>query len=347
MIVIIVPPGLSVGVFSSQIIPLANYLTEKNKVVIFCDNELSASINTIERKFELINHSEKEEIKRTLKKANWIYIRSFKQFFQFYFIRKLNSFKFKIFYDFRGLVYDESFLRNGSYFRKSFIFLAEKYIARKADYLGAVSYNLKQFLTETFKTTVPIFVNPCTIEKVVKKNPPSTSEIKFVYMGGLSAWQCFDDILYLYKNIADLLNKSSLTVITTQTDYAEGKILKLGIKNSTVKSLTHTEVINDLPNYDFGFLIREELLLNKVASPIKFLEYTSNGVIPIITKGIGDFSEQVESNKLGIVLNSAKVNLKINDINTYLKDEHIYQRLYDFSKQFKLEDTMKNHPFMK
>ena len=72
-------------------------------------------------------------------------------------------------------------------------------------------------------------------------------------------------------------------------------------------------------------------MLNRVSSPVKFLEYVSNGVIPIITPYIGDYSDDVSERKLGIIFNGDIVKL-IKEIKLIIPDIKKYrQRLYSYS----------------
>ena len=84
---------------------------------------------------------------------------------------------------------------------------------------------------------------------------------------------------------------------------------------------------------DFGFLLRENLLFNRISSPIKFLEYSSNGVVPIITQFVGDYSNDVEKYKLGIIFKGSISNL-INNIKSVSSEIVEYRtRNYKYSSK--------------
>ncbi len=57
---------------------------------------------------------------------------------------------------------------------------------------------------------------------------------------------------------------------------------------------------------DYGLLLREKSITNKVASPVKFAEYLYAGLRVLISPEIGDYSEMVSYYNLGHVVNSAK-----------------------------------------
>jgi hypothetical protein len=53
---------------------------------------------------------------------------------------------------------------------------------------------------------------------------------------------------------------------------------------------------------DVGFLLRKEDLMNKVACPVKFSEYVSCGLHPILTQGLGDLTEIVRKRDIGSIM---------------------------------------------
>ena len=55
---------------------------------------------------------------------------------------------------------------------------------------------------------------------------------------------------------------------------------------------------------DFGLLLRENNIVNNVASPTKFAEYLMAGLPVIISNGIGDFSYFVRFKNVGICIDS-------------------------------------------
>ena len=174
----------------------------------------------------------------------------------------------------------------------------------------------------------------------MKKENNSKKIINFVYLGSITSWQKFDETIKLYKTIENQLENVKLTIITRQKKEAERIITNYKINNVNIKSLTHKEVLQDLKNYDFGFLLRDDIIVNNVASPIKFLEYISNGVIPIMTNGIGDYSGVVRNYKVGVVLDQ-KFTFEIGKLNDILDDKGIYSRLEEVSNLYIWRNILK------
>ena len=76
----------------------------------------------------------------------------------------------------------------------------------------------------------------------------------------------------------------------------------------TIRSVPAQNVPRLLVAADLGLMLRDDSLTNRVASPIKFGEYMAAGVPVIITPRLGDHSESVRRDQLGI-----EVDLTLND----------------------------------
>ena len=72
----------------------------------------------------------------------------------------------------------------------------------------------------------------------------------------------------------------------------------------TLLSVEHDLMPAYLAAADLGLLFREKHLLNKIASPGKFAEYVMCGLPVMMTDEIGDYSEIMKTQELGIVIQS-------------------------------------------
>jgi hypothetical protein len=341
--VFLVSSKTSIGVLESQLFSLANLIAFNYNfnVRVFLVGEI-IDIDISKYKNIEISYLDKKTISSI--KNSVIYIRTIDIFLKNY----LNL-KFKgnhIVYDFRALLFVESYNRNKNRFKRAIIFLLELLVYLLADQVCAVSKSLKLKLGSLFLIKRKVFVFPCLVfnnlnGKNIKANFDSNI-IKFVYTGGLSGWQKFEEILSIYKKFSkECKMDTSLTIITRSKDEAV-KILETMEVSADVKSLTNDEVLKELLNYQFGFLIRENNLLNNIASPIKFLEYLSCGVIPILSYGVGDYSEEAEKREISILLNE-KDELSLNKIKGFIKDRNVYERLDKFNQEYSVDNSIKNH----
>lgn len=118
----------------------------------------------------------------------------------------------------------------------------------------------------------------------------SKDDYVFVYLGGLHSWQLIDDVFLIYKKISIIVENTKLLVITSgplKTVCDKASNYGVDIVNLRVLSVPHHKVPMYLSACDFGFLLREDTLLNQVACPTKLGEYLACGV-PVITSSIGN-----------------------------------------------------------
>ena len=98
----------------------------------------------------------------------------------------------------------------------------------------------------------------------------------------------------------------------------------------SIKWFDPIDVIQVLKICDYGLLIREKSITNKVASPVKFAEYLFAGLKIIISPNVGDYSKFVIENNCGYLENNIKLPLS----NVTLKEKKANKELAlnNFSK---------------
>ena len=108
----------------------------------------------------------------------------------------------------------------------------------------------------------------------------------FVYSGGMDKWQRVGDTLSFFKRYHNHNMNSKLLILTRNIEdlnqiVKENKLE--GIKSSIItKSLPYKDVPKYLNASDFAFLLRDNVIMNAVASPTKLGEYMACG-LPVIS----------------------------------------------------------------
>lgn len=121
--------------------------------------------------------------------------------------------------------------------------------------------------------------------------------IRTVYVGGLQSWQNINKMVALCKNAYINNPRCSYRfeffvpqrdVVTFKQNYSE----KINACNANISTLTREEVIPHLTQCHLGFVLRDDIIVNRVACPTKLVEYLECGVVPIVlSPHIGDFVE--------------------------------------------------------
>ena len=119
----------------------------------------------------------------------------------------------------------------------------------------------------------------------------------------MAKWQCVEETICLYSKIEKKIPHSSLTILTKEIEVAQKLIKKYGVKKYNIKYVALDQLDDELRKYKYGFLIRNEHVVNKVATPTKMSSYLALGIIPIYTDTIEDFCEHLSRFQSFIKLN--------------------------------------------
>lgn len=230
-------------------------------------------------------------------------------------IKGTGNFELKVIYDGRGAIAEEwkeyQVVTDQRLINKIDTF--EKEVILNSDYRIAVSDQLIKFWKEKFQYDLDKHVViPCTINSIFENSEISESktskirkefnadqnDIIFVYSGSIAGWQSFD---LLNKFLTPILkiDKKFKTLFLSDFDTNINQ-LKLDFPEQVyTKRLSPNEVADYLVACDYGLLIREQSITNKVASPVKFAEYLACGLTVVISDNLGDYSQFVQQNNCG------------------------------------------------
>jgi glycosyltransferase involved in cell wall biosynthesis len=115
-------------------------------------------------------------------------------------------------------------------------------------------------------------------------------DIVLVYLGGLHRWQLVDSVFAIFREFVKFRPPKSAKLLVLTGESAHGVMLNAerhGIAADEIRvlSVAHGDVPRYLSACDFGFLLREDTTLNRVACPTKLGEYLACGV-PVVTSTI-------------------------------------------------------------
>lgn len=164
------------------------------------------------------------------------------------------------------------------------------------------------------------FIMPCFNESNVDENAfqieDKYNRESYVYIGGLQPWQCFEETIMVYKEIEKRKMESSfLYVYTGDIETAKAAIAKADIKNFTVEYKDKNSLGSCLNNIKYGFVLRKDTEVNRVATPTKLSNYISHGIIPIYSECLKSFNQyNKESNGPAIVCNVENIDAGIENI---------------------------------
>ncbi len=189
----------------------------------------------------------------------------------------------------------------------------ERRALEKSDAQLAVSAKLVEWWKEHYQFVPKKYsVIPCTLSADFLLSFPDENEIKklrhdlrfkesdivLIYSGSSAGWQSFSLVdEFLHPLLA--ANENIRLVFLSNEKPKDSKTFR----DHSNRIITHwvkpAEVRNMLLAADYGLLVRERTVTNKVASPVKFAEYLSCGLQVIISEAIGDLSAFVKEKNCG------------------------------------------------
>lgn len=238
-------------------------------------------------KFDLSKKKHLIAFYEIIQKTTLIYVHSV---YNARYILPLYKYK-KIITDMHGAVPEEQIFwgssKNGLYYNE-----IERFVVKNSYKIVSVT----NAMAEHFKTKysneltdiliLPIFDDNYLISKISKSN----KEKIVIYSGGVQKWQNID---LMIKCISCKINDYQYLILTGNVEIFKEKLSGIDYsKKVQIKSVSRKDLNSYYSIADFGFILRDDLLLNRVACPTKLSEYLSYGIIPIVKYSlIGDFSD--------------------------------------------------------
>ncbi len=195
----------------------------------------------------------------------------------------------------------------------------EKEAVNNSDFRISVSNKLVTYWQTNFSYIQNNhIVIPCTLNsnhELVSNTPNiktklgyTNSDIILVFSGSASGWHSFNLMIAFFNQQLSSNNNVKLLLLTKENNDL------IALKNNYPGRVEIIWAnINMVNNYleiaDYGILLREQTITNKVASPVKFAEYLNAGLNIIITENLGDYSDFVLVNKCGVIYKNTTLSL--------------------------------------
>ena len=196
----------------------------------------------------------------------------------------------------QGIAPEEDYLRFGSKSRRLALGVCEKTALKRAKRVFMVSDAMRRYFEVKYRLDLvsKTFTAPCCNEVLHPESFMALGKYEhpvFSYAGGLSKYQCIDGMLRLFAEIQARIPNAELLFYTWDTDRANRLVADYGLSNVTVASKKQKELPAALSRVKYGFVIRDDIAVNRVATPTKISTYMSNGVIPVVSSCVEGFAE--------------------------------------------------------
>ncbi|NHA04455.1 glycosyltransferase family 4 protein [Mucilaginibacter sp. HC2] len=254
----------------------------KKKVTHQRDNVKSYDINVIFHFFFIL---------KCISKADVIYFHSIYNVIRIF--PWFLLFRKKTILDVHGVV-PEELVSVGRNFRAGLYSLVEKVAFRKMSLMIFVTESMADY----YKKKYPgwhgaykiFYIVPANL--VVDNNTAieNNGKINVIYSGNTQKWQNIELMLNVIKN--NLSENINYLILTGEPEVFNEQIKNLNINADkiSVKSVHPNELAQYYNKAHYGFILRDDVVVNRVANPTKLIEYLCYGVTPIVKSAeIGDF----------------------------------------------------------
>jgi|GEM_PF-2479427 len=191
----------------------------------------------------------------------------------------------------------------------------EKFVLESADGLIFVSskmqehYHQKYGLEFAHSEVIPCAINlnypyDPVLRLKMRDDYGLAEKLVIVYAGSAVDYQLPDKMCELFNLIREEFSNAYFLVLTHQSEIFRRHLNshQISPKHYGIFSVEHEKVFDLLRMGDIGLLLRDDSVVNQVASPTKFAEYLVCGLPVITTKNVGDYSSFVSKFNLGHVI---------------------------------------------
>lgn len=252
--------------------------------------------------------------------------------------------KMRYVYWIQGIVPEETYAIRHDRLRSIMLTLIEYLSIRHAEFVFYVSDYMRIHYERKYKLQKRnYYIMPCSND-TIKETSFSQKKYEspvFCYAGGIAKWQCLDQTIQMYKSIEEHLQNAKLLLLVRDKAVAQNLAIKNGIKNYEIDFVKIEDLPERVKDVKYGFIIREDLELNRVATPTKLMTYLGNGIIPIMSECLYGLMECMDnseycvkvpsSNDIGPVLEFEKKNIDSNKL------------LCEYQKIFQMKYSSETH----
>ncbi len=177
--------------------------------------------------------------------------------------------------------------------------ISERWLFRRVDVVIAVTQAMVRHFKSKYPSASPRYLRYAILpshlvdEGTGIANDANTGTLQVIYSGNLQSWQQIELMLQVIKS--NFSAKITYTLLTGEPEKMRQLLAKHGVQTDDklrVLTVDPCELGDYYRQAHYGFILRDDITVNRVACPTKMVEYLFHGMIPIVkSPRIGDFAE--------------------------------------------------------
>jgi len=266
--------------------------------------------------------------------------RSYEPTFVGLILKKIKEKSARVIFDMRGLWSDEMVargLRTQGSLRNRIDYKFEKYLLKNSDKIVVMNWRFKEVVYSRYKelkgNKIDIIQNIYDPKRFsnVEKRKKETRDIILGYIGSTDVWHNFETMINIFEKITGILSNEN--VYFHFGTYRNTKIIEEKTnstpfrKNIIVRTIDYDGIPNFISNFDIGFSLHGEKILDEVCSPIKIAEYLASGKPVILNKNVKSYAKLIKETGTGYVIEDYS-DINFEELARFILDVKMNQKRY-------------------
>ena len=230
----------------------------------------------------------------------------------------------KFLFDMRGLWADEK-VDSGVWLRKSILYKVskklEKFFLIQADkVISLTESGIEEIKTfnylknreidfEVIRTCADLSLFNPSAKKEEINNPMGDKFFRLGYVGSVSLWYMFEEVLDFFKAVKEIRPLSIMHIVNKgEHCFIRQTLKKYSFTNEEIilETASHSQVADSMKKMDAGIFFIKPYYSKIASAPTKLGEFLAMGIPCITNKGIGDTTKIIEYKKSGILIDDFK-----------------------------------------
>ena len=158
--------------------------------------------------------------------------------------------------------------------------------------------------------------------KIIRRARGLDGRLVVCYAGSAHAYQRPDQMVALFKSIIKSFPQAFFLIFSYDSAGFKRVLDEQSVPETyyQIDFVPHSQIFEQLQSADVGLLLRDDSLVNRVASPTKFAEYLLCGLPVLTTAFVGDYSDLVKEFSLGCIVDPSRLETADDGLIAFLAD---------------------------